>query len=247
MLCGDTAAEPLYLFINEHLLHPLDRGQPHWKQQPPITSSLHCISRAGAPPISAHRARVQAGEGTPEPPDAGEVAFALLRRSRRSPVLAARLLAASPRCLGLRLLGYGAFPALLGARLRSRQTAPYTWAPQLSATNGLRAPAVRRKRAHLPSSPPGGPASRQFGGPTCDAAQWRLSASAGPAPQGTPANERLAGAGRALCPPPRPGRRSKPTRVGTRYCCSTGREARHRFSPRRGGRRRPREGARHWP
>ena len=91
----------------QHLLHPLDTGQAHWKQQPPITSSLHCISREGATPISAHRARVQAGEGTPEPPDAGEVASALLRRSRRSPVFAARFLAPSPRCLGLRLLGYG--------------------------------------------------------------------------------------------------------------------------------------------
>lgn len=65
---------------------------------------------------------------------------------------------------------------------------------------------MRRKRAHLPCSPPGGPASCQFGRPTCDAAQWRLSAAAGPAPQGTPANERLARAGRALCPPPPPSR-----------------------------------------
>lgn len=155
MLCGDTAAEPLYLFINEHLMHPLDTGQAHWKSQPPITSSLHCISRAGAPPISTHRVRVPVGEGTAEPQDAGGVSSALLRRSRRSPVLAARLLAPSPRRLGLRLLGYGAFPALLDSRLRRRQTAPCTWAPQLSSPNGrLGGESARTFLALLPAAPP---------------------------------------------------------------------------------------------
>lgn len=191
--------------------------------------------------------RAPVREGTAEPPDAGGVSSALLRRSRRSPVLAARLLAPSPRRLGLRLHGYGAFPALLDSRLRGRQTAPSTWAPQLSSPNGLRVPAARRRRAHLPCSPPGGSASRQFGASMCDAAQWRLSDAAGPAPQGTPTNERLAGAERVLCPPPHPGRRSKPTWAGPRYGRSTGPEARHHFSPRPGGRRRPREGARHRP
>lgn len=186
--------------------------------------------------------RAPVREGTAEPPDAGGVSSALLRRSRRSPVLAARLLAPSPR-----RLGYGAFPALLDSRLRRRQTAPSTWAPQLSSPNGLRVPAARRRRAHLPCSPPGGSASRQFGASMCDAAQWRLSDAAGPAPQGTPTNERLAGAERVLCPPPHPGRRSKPTWAGPRYGRSTGPEARHHFSPRPGGRRRPREGARHRP
>ena len=51
------------------LLRPCDVGQAHWKYQPPITFSLHYISRPDAQLIPAHwsASELQDGEETPVP------------------------------------------------------------------------------------------------------------------------------------------------------------------------------------
>ena len=64
MLLYNIAPEPLCLSMNI-LLRLRDVGQAHWKYQPPITSSLHDISRPGALLILAHwsASELHDGEG----------------------------------------------------------------------------------------------------------------------------------------------------------------------------------------